>query len=139
MLEPIQCREFIVTLEPCFSGGFVNDIVNMNSTVPRVVSTAANDMEYSWAMPPDYVYDTYVFHWTAAIEWMDAYGNPVDADTNNDGEITMDEAYQYALAMDQDDENPQYGEWPAGYGATLTMTGSGPTSDGTVKLKRGSL
>ena len=136
LLEPIECREMILTLEPCFSGGFVNDVINMNSTVPRVISTAANDNEYSWAMPPDYVYDTYVFHWTAAINWEDAYGNPVDADTNNDGEITMDEAYAYALDMDEDDEHPQYGEWPAGYGATLTMTGSGPTSDGTVKLKR---
>ncbi|MBN1879864.1 caspase family protein [bacterium] len=136
LLEPIQCREMILTLEPCFSGGFVNDVIDMNSTVPRVISTAANDHEYSWAMPPDYVYDTYVFHWTAAINWEDAYGNPVDADTNNDGEITMDEAYAYALDMDEDDEHPQYGEWPTGYGATLTMTGSGPTSDGTVKLKR---
>ncbi|MBN1296225.1 hypothetical protein JXA80_05555, partial [bacterium] len=134
LIEPIQCREMIFTLEPCFSGGFVNDIIEMNSTVPRVISTAANDHEYSWAMGPDYVYDTYVFHWTAAINWEDAYGNPVDADTNNDNEVTMDEAYQYALDMDEDDEHPQYDEWPAGYGSTLTMSGSGPTSEGAVSL-----
>lgn len=136
LLEPIQCREIMVTMEPCFSGGFVNDVIDMNSTVPRVISTAANDMEYSWAMPPDYVYDTYVFHWTAAVRGMDAYGTPVDADTNQDGEITMDEAYQYAVTMDQDDEHPQYGEWPEGYGSGLTLAGSGPTPEGIVRLGR---
>ncbi|MCD4653178.1 hypothetical protein K8T06_04520, partial [bacterium] len=134
LLEPIQCREMILTLEPCFSGGFVNDVIEMDSTVPRIISTAANDHEYSWAMPPDYVYDTYVFHWTAAVTGQDAYGVPVDADYNSDGEITMDEAYDYALDADESDENPQYDEWPTGYGATLTLGGSGPTSEGTLSL-----
>jgi hypothetical protein len=136
LLEPIQCREMIITMEPCFSGGFVDDIINMNSDVPRVISTAANDHEYSWAMGPDYVYDEYVFYWTAAVTGEDAYGNPVDADYNQDGEITMDEAYQFALEHDTADENPQYGEWPTDYGATVTLAGSGPVSAGTVKLNR---
>ncbi len=134
MLEPINCRGMIITMEPCFSGGFVNDIIGMSSTVPRVISTGANDMEYSWAMGPDYIYDTYVFHWTAAVRWMDAYGVPVDADTNSDTKITMDEAYNYALSMDTDDEHPQYGEWPVGFGSTITLAGSGPISMGEVKL-----
>ncbi|GEM_PF-3217412 len=136
LLEPINCREMFLTLEPCFSGGFVNDVIEMNSTVARVISTAANDHEYSWAMGPDYVYDTYVFHWTAAVRGEDAYGNPVDADSNNDGEVSMQEAYNYALAMDQDDEHPQYGEYPAGYGANASLFGSGPVSEGEVKLSR---
>lgn len=134
LLEPIDCREILITLEPCFSGGFVNDVIDMNSNVPRVISTAANDHEYSWAMPPDYLYDTYVFHWTAAVRGVDAWGSAVDADTNNDGEVTMDEAYQYALVMDTDDEHPQYGEWPAGYGASVTLAGSGPSPEGEVML-----
>lgn len=136
LLEPIQCREMFLTLEPCFSGGFVNDVIDMNSTVPRVISTAANDHEYSWAMPPDYVYDTYVFHWTAAMRGETAYGVPVDADANNDGEVSMLEAYNYALAEDDDDEHPQYGEFPVGYGANATLAGSGPVSEGEVKLSR---
>ncbi len=134
LLEPIVCREMILTLEPCFSGGFVNDVMNMNSTVPRVISTAANDQEYSWAMSPSYTYDTYVFHWTAAVRGADAYGNPVDADANQDGEITMDEAYQYAVTMDTDNEHPQYAEWPIGFGQQVTLFGSGPASEGTIQL-----
>jgi len=135
MLEPINCRGMIITMEPCFSGGFVNDIIGMSSTVPRVISTGANDMEYSWAMAPDYIYDTYVFHWTAAVRWMDAYGVPVDADTNSDTKITMDEAYNYALSMDTDDEHPQYGEWPVGFGSNVTLAGPGHTK-GEVYLDR---
>lgn len=137
LLEPIQCREMIITMEPCFSGGFVNDIIDMNSDVPRVIMTAANDHEYSWAMGPDYVYDEYVFYWTAAVTGQDAFGNPVDADYNQDGEITMDEAHLFAVTHDTASEHPQYGEWPEGYGATLTLSGSGPVSAGVVKLKRG--
>jgi len=61
-------------------------------------------------MPPDYVYDTYVFHWTAAVKGEDAYGVPVNADLNSDGIITMDEAYAYAVDHDQDDESPSMGK-----------------------------
>jgi Peptidase C13 family len=136
LMEPIQCREFNVVMEPCFSGGFVNDIIEMNSTVPRTISTAANDHEYSWAMPPDYIYDTYVFHWTAAVRGEDAYGVPVDADTNGDDIVDMHEAYIYAEYMDQDDEHPQYDDFPDGYGDTTSLWGSGPTSEGDVKLDR---
>jgi hypothetical protein len=113
-----ECEK-IFTLEPCFSGGFLDDAI-----VPpgRIIgSTAARYDEYSWAMPPDYVYDTYVFHWTAAVNGHDAYGVAVDADANQDGRVTMDEAYQYALAHDADQEHPQYAEYPEGTGAQLSL------------------
>jgi plastocyanin len=72
-------------------------------------------------MPPDYIYDTYVFHWTAAVKGEDAYGTPVDADANQDGLITMDEAYIYAVEHDEDQESPQYGEYPEGTGSYLSL------------------
>ena len=74
------------------------------------------------------MYDTYVFHWTAAIKGEDAYGVPVDADYNSDGTVTMDEAFLYAETHDQSDEDPQYGDYPVGVGAGISLwpTGSGP-------------
>ena len=135
-LNAIPCREIVCTLEPCFSGGFVDDVVNMSSSTARVISTAANHLESSWAMGPDYVYDEYVFYWTAAVRGEDVYGNPVDADYNNDDIVTMDEAYQFAESHDTADEHPQYGESPAGYGATLSLFGSGPTSEGEISLNK---
>lgn len=111
--------EIEFTLEPCFSGGFIDDAVVPPG--PVVGSTAANAYEYSWAMPPDYVYDTYVFHWTAAMKGEDAYGVPVDADANGDGKVDFVEAYQYALAHDMDQEHPQYDDYPDGCGAMYSL------------------
>ena len=119
LLAAIPAAEIICTLEPCFSGGFLDNIVVPPG--PIVGSSACRYDEYSWAMPPDYVYDTYVFHWTAAVKGEDAYGVPVNADLNSDGIITMDEAYAYAVDHDQDDESPQYGEEPEGTGSYLSL------------------
>lgn len=119
LLAAIPAAEKICTFEPCFSGGFLDNIIGEPG--PIVASSACRYDEYSWAMPPDYVYDTYVFHWTAAMKWEDAYGVPVNADLNSDGMITLDEAFAYAVDHDQDDETPQYGEYPEGTGSYLSL------------------
>ena len=119
LLAAFPACEKICTFEPCFSGGFLDNIIVPPG--PIVGSSACRHDEYSWAMPPDYVYDTYVFHWTAAVKGEDAYGVPVDADANQDGIITMDEAYIYAVSQDTDDESPQYGEYPEGTGSSLSL------------------
>ncbi len=120
-----QC-EVICTFEPCFSGGFLDDVVVPPG--PIVASSSCRHDEYSWAMPPDYMYDTYVFHWTAAVKGEDAYGVVVDADYNSDGVVTMDEAFIYAEIHDTSDEEPQYGDYPVGIGAGISLwpTGTGP-------------
>jgi hypothetical protein len=123
-LFPEGCEK-IFTLEPCFSGGFLDDAIVPPG--PIVGSSACGYWESSWAMPPDYVYDTYVFYWTAAVNGHDAYGNPADADYNQDGQVTMDEAYQFAVDNDISDESPQYGEYPEDAGAAISLwVGSNP-------------
>jgi hypothetical protein len=68
-----------------------------------------------------------VFHWTAAVNGEDAYGNPVDADYNQDGMITMDEAFIYAETNDVQPEDPQYGDYPESIGEIITLwPGSDP-------------
>lgn len=111
--------EKIFTLEPCFSGGFLDDAIV--SPGPIVGSAACRYDESSWAMGPDYVYDEYVFYWTAAVNGKDAYGNPVDADENQDGIISMKEAYNFAVSHDTASESPQYGEYPEGLGEYLSL------------------
>jgi len=119
-----ESTEKLFTLEPCFSGGFLDDAIVPPG--PVVGSSAANYNEYSWAMPPNYVYDTYVFHWTAAMKGEDAYGVPVDADANGDDKIDFVEAYNYAVTMDQDQESPQYGDYPQGLGNQISLWVSNP-------------
>ncbi|MBN2056533.1 hypothetical protein JW905_16530, partial [bacterium] len=129
LVDPIECGDEIYVFEQCYSGGFLD---NLAGTGNRVVMSAARHDESSWAMGPDYIYDEFVYYWTAAVRWMEPDGTPVDADSNNDDIVTMDEAFLYAETHDTADESPQYQEEPAGYGATVSLAGSGPTSAGYV-------
>lgn len=117
---PECCMVF--TMEQCYSGGFEDNLVGTRQN--RIFSSACAYNELSWAMPPDYKYDTYVFHWTAAVRWEDAYGTPVDADTNDDGIVDMNEAFIYAEDHDISAETPQYGEYPAGIGDQTSLFGT---------------
>jgi hypothetical protein len=117
LVNALPAATFIFTMEQCFSGGFEDDL---QTVPPRVFSSAARHDEYSWAMS-NLLYDEYVYYWTAAVRWEDPYGNPVDADVNDDGKVTMDEAYNYALTHDSQPEHPQYDANPVGLGADVTL------------------
>jgi len=110
--------EIICTFEPCYSGGFLDNVVVPPG--PIVASSACRHDESSWAMS-NLIYDEYVFHWTAAVNGKDAFGNPVDADTNEDGLVTMDEAYIYARDHDVQSESPQYDDYPEETGSYLSL------------------
>jgi len=128
-VNSLPAAQFIVTMEQCFSGGFEDDL---QTTTPRIFSSAAAYNELSWAMG-DLIYDEYVYYWISAVRGEDPYGTPVDADTNGDGQVTMDEAFIYAEAHDTASETPQYAENPVGLGATVSLEfGDRGTLDGTV-------
>ena len=93
-----------VVMEQCYSGGFIPVLEGNN----RVISTACNAYELSWAMPPDYYYNEYVFHWMSAVNGATPYGVPINADYDGNGIVTMDEAFQYASNADTRPETPQY-------------------------------
>ncbi|RJP79817.1 MAG: T9SS C-terminal target domain-containing protein [Candidatus Zixiibacteriota bacterium] len=124
LLDALPDCEIICTFEPCYSGGFLDNVVVPPG--PRVASSACAYNQVSYAMPPGYVYDTYVFHWTAAVKGEDAYGVVVDADYNNDGLVDMLEAFRYAEEHDQSNEDPQYMDYPAGVGTGLSLWPTGP-------------
>jgi len=126
LLAALPDCEIIFTLEPCYSGGFLDNAVFPPG--PIIGSSACAYNQNSWAMGPNYVYDTYVFHWTAAVKGEDAYGVQVDADYNNNGIVTMDEAFRYAVEHDFENEDPQYDDIPngIGQGVSLWPTGNGP-------------
>jgi len=127
LLDNLSVREIVCTFEPCFSGGFLDDVVVPPG--PIVASSACRHDEYSWAMS-NLEYDEYVFHWTAAVKGEDAYGEPVDADFNEDGKITMDEAFEYAEAKDGQPESPQYGDYPECCGSEISLdVGNLPPED----------
>lgn len=130
LLDAFPECEIVCTFEPCFSGGFLDDVVVPPG--PIVASSACRHDEYSWAMS-NLLYDEYVFYWTAAVNGEDAFGDPHDADYNQDGVVDMDEAFVYAEAHDTTQEEPQYGDYPEGIGKTITLwPGSEPPETPTV-------
>ncbi|HUT98205.1 MAG TPA: C13 family peptidase [bacterium] len=126
-LDDIAFSQCIITMEQCYSGGFVDDV----DDIPNVViSTACSASESSWAMPPNYYYDTYVYFWTAGVNgefpgWpVDMGGGTADADSDDDGTVTAHEAFIYAEAEDFSSETPQYCD-VSGIGEEISLWGGG--------------
>jgi len=127
-LDDITFSQCIITMEQCYSGGFVDDV----DDIPNVViSTACAATELSYAMPPSpYYYDTYVYFWTAGVSggfpgWpVDMGGGAADADSDDDGTVTAHEAFIYAEAEDFSSETPQYLD-VSGIGDDISLWGGG--------------
>ena len=107
LLNMCRAGTINILMGQCYSGGFVSDLTREG----RIIATACSGSEQSWACP-DRPYDEFVYHWTCAVNGADETGKPVDADTNNDGTVSMLEAFRYAQAHDRLHETPQYASWP---------------------------
>lgn len=106
-----QANKHIV-LGQCYSGGFVNAISGPQVTV----ATACSATEASYATS-DLQYDEFLYHWTAAIMGQYPSGTLVTgADSNNDGKISLIEAFSYAQTHDTQPETPQFYQGTSLYG-----------------------
>lgn len=114
-----------VVLGQCYSGGFIDDLTKTGC----VVSTASTGSEYSWACP-DIPYDEFLYHWTSAINGETAYGETVNADTDGNGRVTMEEAFYYAQSNDRrQSETPQFISTPNSVGEDLAFNWLAPAVD----------
>lgn len=92
-----------IVLGQCFSGGFIDDFLHPGC----VITTASAANEYSYAFK-DSSYDKFVNLWTNAING----STTEDADIDNNGKISMNEAFSYAKRKDLTTETPQYKSTP---------------------------
>ncbi len=116
----------IVTVQ-CFGGGMIADLARGGSD--RIIIAATDETSPSNAMPPSYEYSEFTYHLICALNRADPDGNPVDADADGDGRVSMVEAFNYASSNDTRAETPQYeddgdgvphsGNMPAGGDGTL--------------------
>lgn len=113
-----------VVLGQCFSGGFIDNLTKEGC----VVATASKGNESSWACN-DIPYDEFVYHWTTAINEANSYGVSASSDLDNNGKITMEEAFLYAQNNDKRNENPQYVSTPNSVGEDLAFNNLAPTVD----------
>lgn len=89
--------------EGCFGGGLIDDI----SAANRIIMTATDETHHSYGPPTD-AYSCWSEHFIDALHgekthWDNGVvhdGTPVDADGNNDGHVSMWEAFEYAWNND---------------------------------------
>ena len=116
LLDFFRVASINVLMGQCYSGGFVADLMREG----RIIATACSGKEQSLNCP-DRPYDEFVYHWTCAVNGADEYGRPVNADTNGDGQVSMQEAFQHAQKYDRMRETPQYASWPEQLGEQWTF------------------
>ena len=118
-------------MQQCFSGGFIP----MLSQKGRVIATACAADEVSWSKET-LTYDEFTYHWISAVAGHTPDGSIVDADRNNDGYVSMKEAFDYAEAADSKNETPQYSSIKSHYGEFLTLLGDNLCSTVIVWMRR---
>ncbi|MBZ5523331.1 MAG: C13 family peptidase [Acidobacteriia bacterium] len=111
--KKIVAREALYVMEQCFSGGMMDNLLTAQPhpcNKPAVcVMTAAQSNEVSWGADTEGDYDEYIYHWTSAVNGRTPGGTPVNADTNGDGIVSMNEAHAYAKSHDSRNEHPVIG------------------------------
>jgi hypothetical protein len=127
-VDKVNARSINIVMEQCNSGGFIDDITGNK----RVITTACSADEVSYAMPPYYDYDEFVYHWTSAVAGHTPSGSAVNADSNNDGIVSIHEAFIYANTHDTRSETPQYISQPTSFGQLLSLNGSNIISGADV-------
>ena len=108
---PSEATKHII-MGQCFSGGFISGLQGVKQ---MTISTACSSSEVSYPTS-DYLYDEFLYHWTAAIAGQYPGGTSANADTNNDGIITIREAFNYAQTNDTMTETPQFYEYKYPFG-----------------------
>lgn len=121
--ESLMYDTLIVVLEQCFSAGLIRDMSQGQGDI--IIMAAAGQYDVSWAMAPLYNFDEFSYLVTCALNGADHEGNIVNADTNGDQKVTMDEVFNYARANDTADETPEYEDNGDGVGATGALPSGG--------------
>ncbi len=95
-----------ILMAQCHSGGFIDEI--QNSELDNVVITTACEKEQLSGVMGNYIYSEFVYRWLTAINGISPDSTITDdADYNNDGDVSMQEAYFYACTHDTKYESPQ--------------------------------
>jgi len=101
LLGSLPAKKVLSIYEQCFSGGFVRP----SSERGRVAMAASTDTEFSWASM-DLNFDEFIYHVIVAFAQQTHEGKAVKSDLNQDGKISAQEAFTYAIGNDKRKESP---------------------------------
>lgn len=109
-----------VVLAQCYAGGIGGALQDED----RFIAAACTPLQNSYASIEG-TYEEFVYQWVAAVSGHYPSGQAVNADANNDGYISMNEAFRFAQEHDRRKlyENPVRYEGYAGLGDALTLRG----------------
>ena len=96
-----------IVLGQSYSGGFIADLSLINTSI----ATACEESEVAYQKINNPSFDDFVFNWICAMALMTPSGHGVSSvDCNNDGFISMYEAYRYANLYNSYNQiqHPQY-------------------------------
>jgi hypothetical protein len=104
-------RSLIVMMEQCNSGGFNAPVLAASTASDTSIASAAIATQSSWASP-DGNWDSFARDWIAAQIGHDPYGAALasNPDTDSDGAIEAEEAFGYALSIQNPSDSPNYDE-----------------------------
>ena len=130
----LEYRMRVFEFEQCYSGAFLAPLSSKNT----IIVTASTDAELSWALPPDYSYDSFNFFFNSALKgsFPEGYTYPVPpsaADVDRDGRISIAEAFNYVSNLINFDlkSTPWYNEGGDGIptNSTANIIGTGSLGD----------
>ena len=100
-----------IFMQQCYSGGFISALQNSRtyiSTACRANETAHRaDDENEYYGSQWYCHGEYNYHIISAMDKQLPSGSSVDADSNNDGRVSVREAHLYMSARESQSEQPQ--------------------------------
>lgn len=106
MVKPLDVGYMTFVLGQCYAGGF-EKYLRADS---RLILTACREYEKSYCREEE-LYDEFVYQFTSALAGYTPYDEPVDADYNGDGTVSIVEAYRYA------EENDGYNDGDFSFGS----------------------
>lgn len=118
-LDKINAKCISIVMGQCFSGGFIAPLSRNN----RILTTACDMDEPSFARDK-YTYEEFLYHWMNAMAGFTVdTGISVNADFDNNGFTSMEEAFLYAQTNDEKDETPQFHTVRNNYGKYVSLAG----------------
>lgn len=140
---PIVCDARIVVMQQCFGGGFYEDLAGPNAIFISAAGFSQGDLSVSSCAddkPPFDGADTIEnevcnslgghaihgemdYHFMNALRGVTVQGNPIDADENGDGWVSIEEAYNFTYDRDSMKPPGQDSLPYSGGGADLSLYG----------------
>lgn len=115
-------RALMVMMEQCGSGGFNAPILASSTAASTSVASACLPTQSSYASG-DGNWDSFAYDWVAAMNGSYPNGAALasNPDTNGDGVVDAQEAFNYAVSVQNPNDSPVFNESSATAGAT-TLT-----------------